>query len=146
MDILSVLYFYIFQGVVYCWGVSPTEGLALMWYIPAKFSSEQSPRTVMFMIVLSWGGVSPSYLLSMYYFLSIYFLSLISESCYHLNLPLTIRTNSKWGVAGGLQRVPSDNISPQFFSLFHNIQNYHLCCDLDFVNPITDHQLYHSPL
>ena len=52
---------------------------------------EPSPRTVIFMIVLSWGRVSPSYRLCMYYFLSIYFLSLISESCYHLNLPLTIK-------------------------------------------------------
>ena len=40
------------------------------------------------MIVLSWRGVSPTYRLFMYYFLSIYFLSLISESCNHLNLPL----------------------------------------------------------
>ena len=72
--------------------------------------------------MLSWGGVSPSYRLSMYYFPSIYrvtlppkkkqnpllllqkymgsvfflgggtlyFLSLISVSCHHLNLPLTI--------------------------------------------------------
>ena len=47
--------------------------------------SEPSPRTVIFMTVLSRGGVSPSYRLCMYYFLSIYFLSLISELCYHLN-------------------------------------------------------------
>ena len=39
--------------------------------------------------MLSQGEVSPSYRLYMYYFPSIYFLSLISESCY-LNLPLTI--------------------------------------------------------
>ena len=52
---------------------------------------EPSPRTVIFMIVLRWGEVSPSYRLYMYYFPSIYFLSLISESCYHLNLPLTIK-------------------------------------------------------
>ena len=78
-----------------CWGVFPTDGLALMWHIPAKLSSAQSRRryqewTLIFMIVLSWGGVSPSYHLCMDYFLSIYFLSLISESCYYLNLPLTI--------------------------------------------------------
>ena len=40
--------------------------------------------------MLSWGGVSSSYCLCMYYFPSIYFLSLISKSCYHLNRPLTI--------------------------------------------------------
>ena len=51
---------------------------------------ESSPKTVIFLIVLSWAGVSPGYRLWMYYFLSIYFLSLIFESCYHLNLPLTI--------------------------------------------------------
>ena len=81
-----------------CWGVSSTDGLALMWHIPTKLSSAQSwsslsepsPRTVIFMMVLSWGGISPSYRLCMYSFLSIYFLSHISESCYHLNLPLTI--------------------------------------------------------
>ena len=78
-----------------CWGVSPTDGLALMWHILVKLSSAQSrsrheEQTLIFMIVLSWGEVSPSYRLRMYYFLSIYFLSLISESCYHLNLPLTI--------------------------------------------------------
>ena len=51
---------------------------------------ELSPRTdVMFMIMLSWGEVSPSYRLCMYYFPSIYFLSLISESCYHFNLCCT---------------------------------------------------------
>ena len=52
---------------------------------------EPSPRSdVMFLIVLSWGEVPPSYRLCMYYFPSIYFLSLISESCYHFKLPLTI--------------------------------------------------------
>ena len=40
--------------------------------------------------MLSWGWVSPSYRLCMYYFPSIYFLSLISVSCHHSNLPLTI--------------------------------------------------------
>ena len=49
--------------------------------------SEPSPRTVIFMIVLNWGGVSPSYHLGMYYFFSIYLLSHLSKSCYHLNLP-----------------------------------------------------------
>ena len=78
-----------------CWGIYPTDGLALMWHIPTKFSSELSrnrhqERTLIFMMVLSWGGVSPSYRLCMYYFLSIYFLSHISEPCYHFNLPLTI--------------------------------------------------------
>ena len=33
---------------------------------------EPSPRTDVMLIVLSWGGVSPSYRLCMYYFLSIY--------------------------------------------------------------------------
>ena len=57
---------------------------------------EPSPRTdIMFMIVLSWEEVSPSYRLFMYYFPSIYFLSLISESCYHFNLPLTITTGGR---------------------------------------------------
>ena len=40
--------------------------------------------------LLNWGGVSPSYRLCMYYLPSIYFLSLISVLCHHLNLPLTI--------------------------------------------------------
>ena len=40
--------------------------------------------------MLSLGGVSPSYRLCMHYLPSIYFLSLISVSCHHLNLPLTI--------------------------------------------------------
>ena len=29
-----------------CWGVSPTDGLAIMWHIPAKLSSAQSRRAV----------------------------------------------------------------------------------------------------
>ena len=29
-----------------CWGVSPTDGLAFMWHIPAKLSSAQSRRAV----------------------------------------------------------------------------------------------------
>ena len=39
----------------------------------------------------------PSYLLCMYYFPSIYFLSLISESCYHFSLPLimTLRNQAR---------------------------------------------------
>ena len=54
-------------------------------------SGEPSPRMdVMFMIVLNWWEVSPSYRLCMYYFPSIYFLSLLSEWCHHFNLPLTI--------------------------------------------------------
>ena len=65
-----------------------------MWHIPAKLSSAQSRWSV-----TKNGNIHDcvnlrrdfsSYRLSMYYFLSIYFLSLISESCYHLNLPLTI--------------------------------------------------------
>ena len=52
---------------------------------------ELSPRTdVMFMIVLSCRRVPTNYRFCMDYFPSIYFLSLISESCYHFNLPLTI--------------------------------------------------------
>ena len=95
--LISVLKYRIQKGIIVhrCFvivGVSPpTDGLALMWHIPSKLSSEPSPRTdVMFMIVFSWGEFSPSCRLCMYYFPSIYFLSLISESCYHLNLPLTI--------------------------------------------------------
>ena len=37
-----------------------------------------------------------SYRLRMYYFLSIYFLSLISESCYHLNRPFEYNNNQQW--------------------------------------------------
>ena len=73
-------------------GVSSADGLNIMWHIPAKLSSVQSrsrhqERTLIFMIVLSWGGVSPRYRLYMYYFLWIHFLSLISESFYHLTPP-----------------------------------------------------------
>ena len=72
---------------------------------------EPSPRTdVMFMIVLSWGEVSPSYLLCMYYFPSIYFLSLIFESCYHFNLPLII-TWTKSGSIKIAKLLPFSSIS-----------------------------------
>ena len=52
---------YVCVCVCVCWGVSPTDGLALMWHIPIKLSSAQSrsrhqERTLIFMIVLSWGG------------------------------------------------------------------------------------------
>ena len=36
---------------------------------------EPSPKTVIFMIVLSWGGVPPRYLLCMYYFLNIFLIT-----------------------------------------------------------------------
>ena len=29
-----------------CWGVSPTDGLTLMWHIPAKLSSAQSLQAI----------------------------------------------------------------------------------------------------
>ena len=48
-----------------CWGVSSTDGLALRWHIPAElcsaqFRSHHQERTLIFMIVLSWGGATPS--------------------------------------------------------------------------------------
>ena len=49
-------------------------------------------------------GFSLWYRLCMYYFLSVHFLSLISESCYHLNLPLTV---TDWLVIMASQLVKS---------------------------------------
>ena len=92
-------YFWTGASLPDCGGVSPTDRLTLSntYRLSSLLHrlSEPSPRTdVMFMIVLSWGEVSPSYRLCMYYFPSIYFLSFISESYHHFNLPLANHRHS----------------------------------------------------
>ena len=42
----NIEYGMLMQYLEYCWGVSPTDGLVLMWHIPAKLSSEQSQQAV----------------------------------------------------------------------------------------------------
>ena len=75
-------------------GVSPIDGLVLMWHIPTKLSSSQSrfclseslPRAVIFLIVRLERGFSQQ---SFVYVLFAFNIFLISVSCHHLNLPLT---------------------------------------------------------
>ena len=66
-------------------------GYALFCAVSASCHQE---RMLIFLIALSWGGVSPSYRLCMYHFPSIYFLSLISKLSFEL--PLDHNTFNGW--------------------------------------------------
>ena len=88
--------------------MSPIDGLVLVWHIPTELSSAQSqsqsqsrtqsrfclskslPRVVIFLIFMLRKGFLPAIICVCTIFLQYIFLLLISVSCHHLNLPLTI--------------------------------------------------------